>query len=257
MTSQPRGGRSSRRSRPAPRPEENTAWAYLYLGNLEFSQGRYRQAQRQYRLAGEAQPGFVHAAAAEAKLAAARGEYGRSITLYSHVIEPAAAAGLRDRPGRRQAAAGRTAAARKTEGLVRAEEALYAANGVNVDVELALFEADHGGDPQRALALAQAAEHVQKSVVVEDALAWTLFKAGHPREALAASRAGTGAGHPRLQVPLSPRGDRGIARNAAQARRDLTAALAINPHFSVLYEPDARRLLREVPDETSVLLLIG
>jgi len=32
----------------------------------------------------------------------------------------------------------------------------------------------------------------------------------------------------------------------AEARRDLASALAINPHFSVLYEPDARRLLKEV-----------
>ncbi|MEY2525197.1 MAG: hypothetical protein QOJ66_3762, partial [Ilumatobacteraceae bacterium] len=62
--------------------KENTAWAYLYLGNLEFSQGDYAQAGRQYRLAGEAQPGFVHALAAEAKLAAARGDYPRAIRIY-------------------------------------------------------------------------------------------------------------------------------------------------------------------------------
>jgi ABC-type lipopolysaccharide export system ATPase subunit len=30
------------------------------------------------------------------------------------------------------------------------------------------------------------------------------------------------------------------------ARRDLARALAINPHFSVLYEPHARALLAEV-----------
>src|SRR4029078_7212442 len=77
--------------------------------------------------------------------------------------------------------------AHRTYGLVRAEEALYAANGVNVDVELALFETDHGGDPQRALVLAQAAARVQHSVVVEDALGWTLYRAGHPRTALAAA----------------------------------------------------------------------
>jgi tetratricopeptide (TPR) repeat protein len=228
---------------------ENTAWAYLYLGNLEFNQGHYRQAQRQYRFAGEAQPGFVHAAAAEAKLAAARGEYARSITLYSRVIDrlplPAYVIALADV----QAAAGRTAAATKTEGLVRAEEALYAANGVNVDVELALFEADHGGDPQHALALAEAAESVQKSVVVEDALAWTLFKAGHPREALAASQRALALGT-RDSSFLYHRGAIEASLGMRhQARRDLALALSINPHFSVLYEPDARRLLKEVGSE--------
>jgi tetratricopeptide (TPR) repeat protein len=226
--------------------KENTAWAYLYLGNLEFSQGRYRQAQRQYRLAGEAQPGFVHAAAAEAKLAAARGEYGRSITLYRRVTDrlplPAYVIALADV----EAAAGRPVAARRTEGLVRAEEALYAANGVNVDVELALFEADHGGDPQRALALARAAERVQKSVVVEDALAWTLFKAGHQRQALAASQRALALGTRDAGFLYHRGAIEASLGMRSQARRDLTAALAINPHFSVLYEPDARRLLREV-----------
>ncbi len=226
--------------------KENTAWAYLYLGNLEFSQGRYAQAERQYRLAGEAQPGFVHAVAAEAKLAAARGHYARSIALYSRVIDrlplPAYVIALADV----QAAAGHASAARRTEGLVRAEEALYAANGVNVDVELALFEADHGGDPQHALMLARTAEHVQKSVVVEDALAWTLFKAGHVRSALRASNRALALGT-RDSGFLYHRGaiEAALGMRSA-ARADLTAALTINPRFSVLYEPDARRLLKQV-----------
>ena len=226
--------------------KENTAWAYLYLGNLEFSQGRYSAAERQYRLAGEAQPGFVHAAAARAKLAAARGEWRPAIRLYTRVIDrlplPAYVIALADV----QAAAGRRTAARRTEGLVRAEEALYAANGVNVDVELALFEADHGGDPAHALALARTAERVQKSVVVEDALAWTLFKAGHALQALAAADRALELGT-RDSGLLYHRGAIEASLGlVSQARRDLAAALAINPHFSVLYEPDARRLLKEV-----------
>jgi tetratricopeptide (TPR) repeat protein len=226
--------------------KENTAWAYLYLGNLEFSQGDYAQAGGQYRLAGEAQPGFVHALAAEAKLAAARGDYPRAIRIYRQVTArlplPAYVIALCDV----QAAAGRTAAAARTEGLVRAEEALYAANGVNVDVELALFEADHGGDPQQALARAQEAERVQKSVVVEDALGWTLFRAGHPHQALAALDRALALGS-RDSSFLYHRGAIEAALGLrAQARHDLATALAINPHFSVLYEPDARRLLKEV-----------
>jgi len=145
-----------------------------------------------------------------------------------------------------EAAAGRTAAAHRTYGLVRAEEALYTANGVNVDVELALFETDHGGDPQRALGLAQAAARVQHSVVVEDALGWTLYRAGHPRTALAAAdralRLGT-----RDSGFLYHRGviEASLHMRVA-ARRDLARALAINPHFSVLYEPHARALLAQV-----------
>jgi tetratricopeptide (TPR) repeat protein len=145
-----------------------------------------------------------------------------------------------------QAAAGGRAAAARSEGLVRAEEALYAANGVNVDVELALFEADHGGDPQQALAHARDAERVQSSVVVEDALGWTLFRAGHPHQALAAANRALALGT-RDSSFLYHRGAIEAALGLrAQAHRDLAAALSTNPHFSVLYEPDARRLLKEV-----------
>ena len=70
---------------------------------------------------------------------------------------------------------------------MRAEEQLYAANGVNVDVELALFDDDHNGDVAAALDRIRAVARIQPSVTVEDALAWTLFKAGHARAALAAS----------------------------------------------------------------------
>lgn len=224
---------------------ENTAWAYLYLGNLEFNHGRYAAASREYRMAGRAQPGFVHAEAAEAKLAAARGHLHRAIALYADATRrlplPAYVIALGDV----QAAAGRHAAARRTYGLVRAEEALYQANGVNVDVELALFDADHG-QAARGLRHARAAAAVQGSVVVDDALGWALFKAGHAQAALAAANRALRLGT-RDASFLFHRGaiEAALGMRAAAAR-DLGRALAINPHFSVLYEPRARRLLAEV-----------
>ncbi|MGZ4431236.1 MAG: tetratricopeptide repeat protein, partial [Gaiellales bacterium] len=108
---------------------ENTAWAYLYLGNLEFNHGRYGWAERQYRLAAHAYPGFVHAQAAEARLAAARGRYSLAITLYNRVAQriplPAYVIALGDT----YAAAGKPAQAVRQYRLVRAEERLYIANG--------------------------------------------------------------------------------------------------------------------------------
>jgi len=225
---------------------ENTAWAYLYLGNLDFNHGRYAEAARSYRTALHIDPGFLHARAAEAKLAAARGDYARAIAGYSAVVAryplPAYVVALGDV----ERAAGKPAAARRQYALVRAEEQLYAANGVNVDVELAIFDDDHSGDVAGALRRMRALVQIQPSVTVEDALGWTLFKAGHRRAALAASnralRLGTrdssflyhrGA----IEASLGMRGP---------AVRDLRAALRLNPRFSLLYTPDARRLLREL-----------
>ena len=142
--------------------------------------------------------------------------------------------------------AGRPAAARRQYSLVRAEEQLYAANGVNVDVELALFDDDHGGDVAAALDRIRAVARIQRSVTVEDALAWTLFKAGDARAALAASNRALRLGT-RDSSFLYHRGaieaSLGMARPAI---RDLTAALRLNPRFSLLYAPDARRLLQEL-----------
>ena len=224
---------------------ENVAWAYLYLGNLDFNHDHYAAAQREYRLAAQAEPGFVHAVAAEAKLAAARGHLGRAERLYvsatARLPLPAYVIALGDV----QAAEGKHSAAEHTYGLVRAEEALYVANGVNVDVELALFEADHG-DPKGGLAHARAAASVQHSVVVEDALGWTLFNAGHPRAGLRAADRALRLGTLDASF-LFHRGaiEASLGMRAA-ARSDLAEALRVNPHFSVLYEPKARHLLAEV-----------
>jgi hypothetical protein len=63
------------------------------------------------------------------------------------------------------------------------ERRLLARNGVNTDVELALFEADHGS-PQRGLALARRAWAAAPSVRSADALGRALTRAGHPAEGL-------------------------------------------------------------------------
>ncbi|HEY7259111.1 MAG TPA: tetratricopeptide repeat protein [Gaiellales bacterium] len=225
---------------------ENTAWAYLYLGNLDFNHGRYAEAARSYRTALHIDPGFLHARAAEAKLAAARGDYTRAAAGYRAVVAryplPAYVIALGDV----YRAAGRPAAAKRQYALVRAEEQLYAANGVNVDVELALFDDDHHGDVAGALRRMRAIVRIQPSVTVEDALAWTLFRAGHARAALAASNRALRLGT-RDSSFLYHRGAIEASLGMrAPAIRDLQAALGLNPRFSLLYAPDAHRLLRRL-----------
>ena len=225
---------------------ENTAWAYLYLGNLEFNHGRYAAAERNYRIALHTYPAFVHARAAQAKLAAARGHYARAIAGYTAVVGryplPAYVIALGDV----YRAAGKPAAARRQYAVVRAEEQLYAANGVNVDVELALFDDDHDGNVAAALRRIRAVARIQPSVTVEDALAWTLFKAGRARAALAASNRALRLGTRDASFLYHRGAIEASLGMGAPATRDLTAALRLNPGFSLLYAADARRLLGEL-----------
>jgi hypothetical protein len=66
---------------------------------------------------------------------------------------------------------------------VRAEQRLLGRSGVDVDVDAALFEADHGS-PRRAVALARRAWAAAPSVRSADALGWALTRSGHARAAL-------------------------------------------------------------------------
>jgi hypothetical protein len=113
-------------------------------------------------------------------------------------------------------------AARRTFGLVGAEQRLLAAAGVNTDVELALFQADHGS-PARGVQLARAAWAAAPSVRSADALGWALTRSGHRAEGLRwAQRAlALGSRDPAFLAHAALAGDR-----AARARALVSPALS-------------------------------
>ena len=85
-----------------------------------------------------------------AKVAWARGDVRPAIDRYAEVVSAVPVTGVRDRARRPvRSRPGATQDAQRQFDLVRAEAQLFAANGVNIDLELALFDADHG-DPARA-----------------------------------------------------------------------------------------------------------
>src|SRR5207244_12462326 len=132
-------------------------------------------------------PGYAQAEVGLAKVEAARGRFAPAVARLRGVVGrlplPAYVVAL----GETELAAGRGADARRDLELVRAEQRLLAANGVNTDTELALYEADHGS-PARAVALAERAWRNAPSVRSADALGWSLTAAGRPRQALPWSR---------------------------------------------------------------------
>src|SRR6185437_13065373 len=129
--------------------------------------------------------------------------------------------------------------------LVRAEERLLQANGVNTDVDLALFEANHGS-PAKAVSLARRAWAEAPSVRSADALGWALTRAGRPAEGLRfAHRAlALGSRDPMFlfHAGLSAR----AAGRAGEARAYLARSVALNRRFSPLYAPRAERALAEI-----------
>src|SRR5206468_8626464 len=79
-------------------------------------------------------------------------------------------------------AAGRPSDAAAAYELVGVIGKLYAANGVNVDLELALFDADHHPG-SASVAKARKALRARPSTLGHDVLAWNLYRAGKVSDA--------------------------------------------------------------------------
>src|SRR3712207_2917891 len=73
--------------------------------------------------------------------------------------------------------------AQKQYDLVRALDQLFTSNGVNTDLETALFFADHRIELATSLAKARAAYELRPSIHAADVLAWTLYQTGNYAEA--------------------------------------------------------------------------
>ena len=221
---------------------DDAAWVSYQIGELQFRSGHLAAADFAERRAAALSPTFLPAEAGLAKIAWARGHIDRAIRGYRQVVAryplPEHVIALGDL----YAIQGRTAQADDAYALARAEAALFRSNGVNVDVELALFEADHG-DPEAALTDARAGWRSRHSIHAADALAWALYRNGRPASAARFERQALRLG---TQDALSYFHAGMIAMRLGDretARRLLGHALAINPHFSILYAVPAQRTL--------------
>ena len=221
---------------------ENGAYVQTLLGNIELQRGRLESAAQSYRAALERFADYVPAEAGLARLDAMRGRLTRAIAEYGAVVArlplPEYVVGLAET----ELGAGRRVAARRHLALIGAEERLLRANGVDTDVDLALYEASHGS-PARAVVLGRRAWAAAPSVRSADALGWALTRAGQPAVGLRYARRALRLGS-RDAMFLFHAGV--AAREAGRpdlARRWLRLALAGNPRFSPLYAPQARRLL--------------
>jgi tetratricopeptide (TPR) repeat protein len=156
---------------------ENLAYVQTLRGDLERARGRLGAARRAYRTALASVPGYVPALAGRARLAAARGDLDGAIAGWRRIVTRLPLPEYAIELGETELAAGRRAAGLRDLELVGAQQVLLEGAGVNTDVELASFEADHGS-PARALGLARRAWTAAPSVRSADAVGWALTRGG-------------------------------------------------------------------------------
>jgi tetratricopeptide (TPR) repeat protein len=223
-------------------PQE-MAFPQYSLGELAWSRGDVDEARRRYEEAVRLDRAFVPPQAGLARLHAATGETERAVGEWKAVVARTPLPEYVAELGNLYLVTGRGAEAEQQFSLLQAQRKLLEANGVNVDLEIALFSADHGVDLGRGLKAAQAEWDRRKSIHVADALAWQLHANGRDAEALPmadqALRLGTGNA-----LFLFHRGMIHQALGqATEARADLEAAVRMNPHFSLLHQRTAAETL--------------
>lgn len=221
------------------------AFARYYLGELAWNSGDLASARQEYDAAVAADPTYLPAVTGQAKVLAAGGDSTAALALYREAVQAQPQPAYLVELGELLEATGQPAAAREQYDVVRATQQLFAASGANVDLELALFEADHG-DARKALQYASSAYRARPdSVLAEDAYAWALHKAGRSREALPVARRAQRLGTrlPYLRFHL---GAIEAALHDPAAAADLRAALTLNPSFNPVQAQTARTLLKTV-----------
>jgi tetratricopeptide (TPR) repeat protein len=225
---------------------ENALWTQYQLGNLYFNSGDLVQAEQTFDEALATRPDYIYALAGMARIRAAQGRTSEAIATYKTVVERLPLPQFVIELGELYESLGQTKDAQAQYDLVRAMEQLNESAGMNVDMEMALFDADHGADPAQTLNRARTAYAQRPSIYGADALAWALYQHGDYAEAqrysTEALRLGTrdAALHFRAGMIANALGDH------AAAKTQLHQALAINPSFSVRYAPQARALLAQL-----------
>lgn len=222
---------------------ESTAWVRTQLANLYFNGGDLERAGLEYRLTLQNRPDYVYALAGLGRVRLAQGNTEDAVRYLNQAATRMPMPEFVIALGDLYQATGRQESADQQYQLVAAIETLFRANGVDMDMEIALFNADHDRNLEETVALARKAYANRPSIHGADALAWASYKTGNYDEAEKYSAEALKldtkdclklfhAGMIALKIGKK-----------AQAREYLREALAINPHFSILYAEAARRTL--------------
>jgi tetratricopeptide (TPR) repeat protein len=237
-------------------PAEQAAWLER-AGELAWERGDREDALRHFEAAVRIDPDQRAALAGEGRALAALGRTSEALNAYQVALAKQPRPQYALELGELYESLGLAQAARVRYDALRAQVAKDAAGGVDDELVLGRFEADHG-DARDAVQRLRGEWQRQPGIEVADALGWALHRAGQDAEALKFATAATDKAHGGEVRDALYAYHRGMIERDLEkfgpARRHLQEALQINPYFSPLRVPLAKQALAAVgePPDTGV-----
>jgi len=231
-----------RRALAAAVDRHDIAFCRVQLGDLAFNAGDLSTAEREYAAGLDADPSSVALQRGRARVAWAKGNMDEALAGYAAITDRAPTPAYLLEYAELLRAAGRDGEAGSQLRLATAAHQLFAGNG-GIDGLTGAALADAAGQPAQALREARAEWSRRRHADVADTLGWALHRSNQDAQALGYARRAhaTGARSARYAYHLAmvelALGDR------AAARVHLEQALRLNPYFSVVDAPVARRTL--------------
>jgi tetratricopeptide (TPR) repeat protein len=234
-------------------PAEEAAYRER-AGQLAWERGDRQVALRHFQEALRLDPDQRAAQAGQGRVLAALGRTSEAVSAYRAALAGQPLPGYALELGELYEASGMTQEAQVQYDLLRERVRHDATGGVDGELLLGQFEADHG-NPQAAVERLRAEWKRQPGIAVADALGWALHRAGQDKEALKFAMIATDSakGGGVRSAPYAYH--RGMIERALKqygpARRHLQEALRINPYFSPLHVPLARAALVELGEPSA------
>jgi tetratricopeptide (TPR) repeat protein len=220
---------------------EASAWTHVQLGLLALNSGRPHVALVEMQHALQLYPDYYVALDGMAQAQLGLGRVRTALAFERAAVDRVPLPQYVGYLGDLEHTLGMRTAAKREYALIGVIEKILAANGVRNDLDIALFDVDHGVGLEHALELARRGHAERPSIVGDDVLAWALARNGKCSEALHYSERALRLG---TKDPIKDFHRGWIAAclgRRTEARVFYRRALALNSHFSVLWAPVARK----------------
>lgn len=227
----------------------SVAWYLLRVGDVYFNMGQIKNSGAYYEASLRVFENYHLALAGLGKIRAAQGKYDEAIDYYQRAIRIVPQPDFLAALGDLYAITDQQDEAQLQYETVEYIGKLAALNHQIYNRQLANFYSDRDVHVENALHLALAELESRKDIYGYDAAAWAQYKNGNLNEAQTlmeyALALGTQDAHLYYHAGMIALG----LGDQAKAREYLEQALAINPHFSILYVGEVERILEILQDQ--------